>query len=82
MRLLPLTALLIALLPASALAQSSIIQAGPTTPGHAPAYANQGQVGSQPVIQDSGPAGGGAGSIGLSELNITARGTGSGHTSG
>jgi hypothetical protein len=72
------TALLIALLPTAAFSQGAIIQAGPTTPGHAPSYANQGQVGSQAVIQDSGPAGGGAGSLGLSELNVTARGTGSG----
>jgi hypothetical protein len=77
MRLLPLLAALI-LLPTAAFGQGSIIQAGPTTPGHAPSYANQGQVGSQAVIQDSGPAGGGAGSLGLSELNVTARGTGSG----
>ncbi len=72
-----LLALIIALLPAAALAQGALLQAGPTTQGHAPSYANQGQTGSQAVVQDSGPAGGGGAGLGLSELNLTARGTGS-----
>lgn len=37
-------------------------------------YSNSG--GSQPVIQDSGPAGGGQPGLGISELLLTARGTG------
>ncbi len=72
-RLIPL---LIALLPSVAFAQGALLQAGPTTQGHTPSYANQGQTGSQAVVQDSGPAGGGGAGLGLSELNLTARGTG------
>jgi hypothetical protein len=67
---------LIALTPAAALAQGTLLQAGPTTQGHTPSYANQGGSGSQAVVQDSGPAGGGGAGLGLSELNLTARGTG------
>lgn len=58
----------------TAFAQSSILQAGPMTPGHAPAYATSGN--GQPVVQDSGSAGGAGAGVGLSEINITARGTG------
>jgi hypothetical protein len=70
-----LLSLILALWPAVALAQSTLLQAGPTTQGHTPSYANQGT--SQAVVQDSGPAGGGGAGLGLSELNLTARGTGS-----
>jgi hypothetical protein len=59
------------------MAQGTLLQAGPTTQGHTPSYANQGGSGSQAVVQDSGPAGGGGAGLGLSELNLTARGTGS-----
>lgn len=76
MRLLLSLIFALALAPAAALAQGALLQAGPTTQGHAPAYANQGQTGSQAVVLDSGPAGGGGAGIGLSELNVTSRGTG------
>ena len=69
-------ALAIVAFPALALAQGSLLQAGPTTQGHTPSYANQGGAGSQAVVQDSGPAGGGGAGLGLSELNLTARGSG------
>ena len=58
-------------------AQGVILQAGPATQGHAPMYVNPSTVGSQAVVQDAGPAGGGGQGVGLSELNVTARGTGS-----
>jgi hypothetical protein len=64
---------LIVIAPAAALAQGVLQQAGPSTQGHAPAYANPG---SQSVVIDSGPASGGGPGVGLSELNVTARGTG------
>lgn len=73
-----LLSLILALFPALALAQGTILQAGPTTQGHTPAYANQGGSGSQAVVLDSGPAGGGGPGLGLSELNVTARGAGTG----
>src|SRR5580698_68445 len=52
----------------------SILQGGPWTAGHAPMYVGQGS--SQPVVQDSGPAGGGGVGVGLGEQLLTARGTG------
>lgn len=55
--------------------QSSVLQGGSWTNGHIPMYANSGS--SQPVIMDSGPAGGGALGVGVSELGLTARSTGS-----
>ena len=61
------------LVPAMAWGQSAVIQGGPTTPGHAPMYVGNGY---QTVIQDSGPASGGAVGIGLNELLVTNRGTG------
>jgi hypothetical protein len=68
--------LLLALFAAApAFAQSTLLQGGPWAPGHAPMYVGQGS--GQAVVQDSGPAGGGNAGIGLSELGITARGTGS-----
>lgn len=55
-------------------AQSSLLQGGPWTPGHAPAYVPSGS--SQAVVTDSGPARGGATGAGLSELLLQATGTG------
>lgn len=57
-----------------AIAQSALLQAGPVAAGHAPMYVNTGT--SQPVVQDSGTAAGGASGVGLSELGVTGRGTG------
>lgn len=62
------------LLATPAIAQSVPLQGGPWVAGHAPMYSNSG--GSQPVIQDSGPAGGGAVGLGMSEGLYVARGTG------
>jgi hypothetical protein len=59
------------LIPSLALAQGSILQAGPPTGGHAPMYTPFG--GLQAVIQDSGPASGGQAGLGLSELLQVAR---------
>ena len=59
-------ALALILLPGTALAQGTLLQAGPFTPRHAPMYvgaAGQGQA----YLQDSGPASGGPPGIGLSE---------------
>jgi hypothetical protein len=70
--------LLLAFGTAACFAQGVILQAGPATQGHAPAYANPSQAGSQAVVLDSGPAGGGGPGVGLSELNVTARGAGTG----
>lgn len=64
-------ALLIALLPATSWAQVTVLQGGSWSPGLVPMYSASG--GSQPYVQNSGTAGGGTG---LSELNITARGSG------
>ena len=52
-------------------AQPTLLQSGPWVPGHAPVYVGQGS--SQPVVQDSGTAGGGASGVGLGELGITIR---------
>lgn len=60
--------------PLSAHAQSTLLQAGPTTDGHAPMYVGSG--GGQAIVQDSGPAGGGGVGQGLSELLLTMRGMG------
>lgn len=60
--------------PGVAFAQSAVIQGGPQTAGHAPMYFQTGSA--QPIVIDSGPAGGNTTGQGLSELNITARGTG------
>lgn len=57
-----------------ALAQNTLLQGGPTTPGHAPMYVSGGN--SQAVVQDSGPAGGGGIGLGLAEQLLTVRGTG------
>lgn len=57
---------------ASSFSQTSL-QGGPSSPGHAPMYVGQG---SPVILQDSGPAGGGKPGVGLSELLVAARGTG------
>lgn len=64
----------VAVLPSLALAQSAILQGGTFTPGHVPVYVGSGS--SISVVQDSGSAAGGGPGVGLSEINITARGTG------
>ena len=70
-----LAGLLLALLfPAVASAQSTLLQGGPVKAGHVPMYVNQGTT--QPVVQDSGTAGGGGNGVGLGELGLTIRGTG------
>lgn len=56
-----------------AYAQTAVIQSGPQAPGRVPMYIGSG---SQPVVKDSGPASGGGPGVGLSELGITARGSG------
>lgn len=63
------------LAPSVALAQSTLLQAGTFTGGHAPMYVGPaGQ--SQAIVQDSGTAAGGGVGLGFSELLLTARGTG------
>ena len=58
-----------------ACAQSVPLVGGPWTPGHTPMFSVSGQ--SQPIVQDSGPAGGGAVGIGLSEfLQVSRAGNG------
>jgi hypothetical protein len=59
----------------TAFGQGAILQAGPRTGGHAPMYTGTGS-GGQTTVQDSGPAGGGAAGLGLSELLLVKRGTG------
>lgn len=67
--------LLLALcVPALAHAQGTLLQGGPVAPGRSPMYVNSGT--SQPVVQDSGPAGGGGAGLGLAEQLLVARGTG------
>lgn len=58
--------------PGVAMAQA-VLQGGPWQPGHVPMYVGQG---TQPIVQDSGPASGGAVGIGLNELLLAARGSG------
>lgn len=75
LRNLPRPAALILLLaPTLALAQGAVLQGGPTAPGRVPMYVGQGS--QQAVVQDSGPAGGGAKGLGLAELLLTKRGSG------
>lgn len=52
-------------------AQSTLLQGGAWTPGHAPQYIGQGS--SQAVVIDGGTAGGGANGANLSEIGITSR---------
>ena len=69
-RLLVLLALVAA---TPAWSQATIMQGGTWSQGHVPAYTVQG--GSNPVVMDSGPAGGGA-YQGISELLLTVIGSG------
>jgi hypothetical protein len=73
-RIAHILALLVALTPVGAFAQQVPLQAGPWAAGHAPMYSTSG--GTQPILQDSGTAAGGATGIGFGELGLTARGTG------
>jgi hypothetical protein len=57
--------------PAQAFAQATVLQGGPTTPGHVPQYVGAGT--SQPVIQDGGGAGGGSPGVNPSEQGLTVR---------
>ena len=68
-----LLAFVLALAPALALAQSTVLQGGPWSPGHVGVY---GPGTSQPIIVDGGPAHGGGLGVGISELGITAQGIG------
>jgi hypothetical protein len=76
--ILALLALILA--PTFAVAQGALLQGGGATLGHAPMYITQGT--GQTVVQDSGGAGGGGNGVGLSELGLTARGTGTAPFSG
>lgn len=69
-----LLALLIALIPSMGWGQGAVLQGGSWQGGHLPMYSGQGSA--QPIVQDSGPASGGAVGVNPSELGITARGTG------
>jgi hypothetical protein len=62
---------------AAAFGQGAVLQGGSRTSGHVPMYI-QGGSNSQTIVQDSGPAGGGAVGLGLSELLMVKRGSGSG----
>lgn len=66
-------ALLVALLPMQGWSQTSVLQGGSWTAGRVPMYSASGGA-SQPTVQQSAPASGGAQSI--SELSLIARGTG------
>jgi hypothetical protein len=59
-----------------ALAQQALLQAGPWDGSHVPMYVGPGGNFGQPILQDSGPAAGGAAGVGLSELGLTVQGTG------
>jgi hypothetical protein len=65
-----LAALVVALSVAPAFGQA-ILQGGPWAPGRAPMYV--GQSGSQPIVQDSGPASGGGIGLGLAEQLLQIR---------
>jgi hypothetical protein len=65
-----LAALVVALSVAPAFGQA-ILQGGPWAPGRAPMYV--GQSGSQPIVQDSGSAGGGGIGLGLAEQLLQIR---------
>jgi hypothetical protein len=66
--------LALAFTPSLALAQAALLQGGPWTPGHPPQYVGQGS--QQPVVSDGGAASGGGPGANLSEIGVTARGTG------
>ena len=63
--------LLAFLSPGVALGQSTLLQSGPITQGHSPMYVGSGSM--QPIVQDSGGAGGGGNAVGLSEIGVTIR---------
>lgn len=74
-----LLALLIALIPGmgwapEALSQGTILQSGTFTPGQFPVYTATGNA--QPTVVSSGTAAGGVAGVGISELGMTLRGTG------
>lgn len=60
-----------------AFSQGAVLQGGSRTSGHVPMYVQSGS-GNQTIVQDSGPAGGGAVGLGLAELLMVKRGSGSG----
>lgn len=62
------------LISAQAFAQSPILQGGSWTPGRVPMYFGSGS--GQATVQDSGPAGGGVSGVGIKELLLVNRGTG------
>lgn len=65
---------LLAAFPLCAFAQQAILQGGPWASGHIPVYV--GPQSTQPIIMDSGPAGGVDVGGGISEFNVTAVGSG------
>ena len=74
MRHLLAAVVLLAFSTIGAFAQAVPLQGGPWIAGHAPMYSTSG--GAQPVLVDSGTSGGGSAGTGLSELGLTAIGTG------
>ena len=64
-------ALLLMALASTAAKAQTVLQGGPWTPGHASMYSSSGL--SQPIVTDSGTAGGGALGKNLSEIGIVAR---------
>lgn len=68
---LALGGLLCLALSLSAFAQQAVLQGGPWKPGHIPMYVGSGS--SQPILSDSGGAGGGATGINPGEFGLTIR---------
>ena len=66
-----LSAFALALSCGNAFAQASLLQAGPTTPGHVPQYSSSGTM--QPTITDGGGAAGGDVGVNPGEIGVTAR---------
>lgn len=66
--------------PLEVAAQSSLLMGGSTSKGHVPCFVSNGT--SQPIAIDCGPAGGNTTGQGISELNVTAIGTGTAPYSG
>lgn len=62
--------------PTLAFGQAAVLQGGNYVGGHVPIYSNPSF--GQPIVTDGGGAAGGGPGVGLSELNITARGPGAG----
>lgn len=65
-----LLSLIVALIPTVGWGQATVLQGGTFTPGLVPTYSSSG--GSQPVVQQSGPASGTG--VGIKELSVIARG--------